>query len=83
MLPVLESEINGLFDYLDENLGECNETLELTLGFLSERNLNKQKPSRTQAETQAESPRLVKRARWYCDCEVLANVEDKWKQVMK
>jgi len=71
-LPTSESEIDALFEYLEENLDECDESLDLTSAFIAERSLPKQ-----------EIIGWLNENGGFCDCEVLANVEDKWEQMMK
>jgi hypothetical protein len=69
-LPAPKSEIKALFDYLDENVEDCDDTLRQTVEFVRERNL-------------PEEPiisRLNKHG-GFCDCEVLANVEDEYSQM--
>lgn len=69
-LPASESDIKTLFDYLDKQLEECDDTLRLTNEFIKERNLP-----------------VVEIVSWlnehggFCDCEVLANVEDEYNQM--
>lgn len=69
-LPAPESEIKELFNYLDENLDDCDDTLRQTTKFIKERNL----PEKEMVSWLAENG-------GFCDCEVLANVEDNWNQV--
>jgi hypothetical protein len=67
-LPVSKETLWALFDYLDEALADgCDHSLWLTEQFLSSHNIQ---------------PELV--IPWlgeyggFCDCEVLANVADRW-----
>jgi hypothetical protein len=71
-LPVSESEIKALFDYLDENLDECDDSLLKTTEFIKERDL----PEREMIAWLNENS-------GFCDCEVLANVEDNWNQMLR
>lgn len=72
-MPLKLADLKGLFDYLDEQLGEmdCDDTLRLTQQFLTDHNLS-----------------VVAISDWlatyggYCDCEVLANVEEKFEDVL-
>jgi hypothetical protein len=66
-LPMDKETFNELFDYLDERLGEgCDHTMNMTLDFLKEK----------------EVKNIDQVVEWlndkggYCDCEVLANVEE-------
>ncbi len=73
-MPISFSVLAELFDHLDVELGEqgCDHTSKITQQFLKERNLN-----------------LKKILSWleefggYCDCEVLANVEESWESEIK
>lgn len=66
-LPISVDKINELFDYLDEQLGEydCDDTLNLTVNFIEENSLPKDSLINWLNENGG-----------YCDCEVLANVEE-------
>lgn len=57
-----------LFNYIDETLeiNGCNDTLKYTKEFLENNNLPLE-----------ESIELIEENGGYCDCEVLANIEDK------
>ena len=68
-LPLPKPELAALFDRLDEVLREhdCDHTLRHTEGFLAERGL-----------AAASVVAWLRKAGGYCDCEVLANVEDQW-----
>ncbi|RSK42809.1 DUF2695 domain-containing protein [Hymenobacter perfusus] len=72
-MPVSLSNLKELFDYLDEQLGEeeCDDTLRLTHLFLQSRNL----PVANTSEWLATHG-------GYCDCEVLANVEEKFEKLL-
>ncbi|TGE20456.1 DUF2695 domain-containing protein [Hymenobacter aquaticus] len=72
-LPLPLTELKALFDYLDEQLGEtdCDDTLRLTQQFLESRNIPVA-PITAWLDTYG----------GYCDCEVLANVEEKFENVL-
>ena len=66
-LPMDKVTFNELFDYLDEKLGDgCDHTMTMTVDFLK----------------QKEIKNIDQVVEWlndkggYCDCEVLANVEE-------
>jgi hypothetical protein len=69
MMPISFSELGALFDYLDARLGEegCDHTARMTRTFLQKKNL----------EPETILPWLQESG-GYCDCEVLANVEESW-----
>lgn len=66
-LPMSIELFNELFDVLDERLAiqGCDDTLKITLEFLAEKSI----PASIAVE-------WMKEHGGYCDCEVLANVED-------
>jgi malonyl CoA-acyl carrier protein transacylase len=66
-LPISVDKINELFDYLDEQLGEydCDDTLNLTVNFIEENSLPKDSLISWLNENGG-----------YCDCEVIANIEE-------
>lgn len=64
-LPMSIENFIKLFDYLDENMDKCYDDLRLTVKFLKENNLLVDKVIEWLE---------IKGA--FCDCEVLANVED-------
>ena len=68
-LPLAKSDLAALFDRLDQRLtdNECDHTLRHTEAFLAERSLNA-----------ASVVPWLRESGGYCDCEVLANVEDEW-----
>lgn len=67
-LPVSLKQLEALFDYLDNKLSEegCNDTLQHTEHFAAE----------AQVPYEALKDWLATQG-GYCDCEVLANVEEK------
>lgn len=69
-LPVNREIFENLFDYLNEQLEEksCDDTNTLTAAFLTN---NKIKNIETTLDWLAENG-------GYCDCEILANVEEKF-----
>ena len=68
-MPISFNDLSALFDYLDVQLGNegCDHTPKLTKAFLEKRKLN----------TSLILPWLEEFG-GYCDCEVLANVEESW-----
>ncbi|MHC4462830.1 MAG: DUF2695 domain-containing protein [Planctomycetota bacterium] len=68
-MPISFKDLSELFNYLDEKLStnECNHTPIMTKIFLESKNLNTEKILSWLEEYGG-----------YCDCEVLANVEDSW-----
>lgn len=68
-LPTDKETFQKLFDHLDENLGDgCDHEMTLTIKFLEDKEINN----------------IDQLIDWlndnggYCDCEVLANVEEKF-----
>ena len=69
-MPISFADLSALFDYLDIKLGEegCDHTTRMTNTFLGKQSLK---------------PEII--LPWlqeyggYCDCEVLANVEESWR----
>ena len=68
-LPLPRADLAALFDHLDAELSEvgCDDTLRLTTRFLTERGLDVERVTG-----------WLRGAGGYCDCEVLANVEEQW-----
>lgn len=68
-LPMRLEIFQELFDYLDGNLGEgCDNDMTLTIRFLEEKKV----------ENVEHVIEWLNENGGYCDCEVLANVEDKF-----
>jgi len=71
-IPMPHQDLRDLFDHLDqESESGCDDTLRLTTAFLQKRGLDVE--------------RIVPWLRdhgGYCDCEVLANVEDKFGEII-
>lgn len=70
-LPMSIENFTNLFDYLDETMDECDDELSLTRQFLTENNL----PIDEVIE-------WLETNGGYCDCEVLANIEDLFEEVI-
>ncbi|MGB4811596.1 MAG: DUF2695 domain-containing protein [Methylophilaceae bacterium] len=68
-MPISLQDLDSLFNYLDEHLETegCDHTNNITCRFLASKHLNQEKIL-PWLETYG----------GYCDCEVLANVEDSW-----
>jgi hypothetical protein len=67
-MPISKSQLKELFDYLDSALAEgCDHTLRHSQVFL-----------RTHGYSEAIVVPWLGKYGGYCDCEVLANVEDRW-----
>lgn len=68
-LPLPDDQLQALFDMLDKELsaGGCDHTRRLTQRFLEQRGL----------PTEAVMSWLDNNG-GFCDCEVLANVEERW-----
>lgn len=66
-LPMPKPQLKPFFDYLDENLTEhgCNHTLLFTEQFAKAQNISFEVLKKWASDYGG-----------YCDCEVLANVED-------
>jgi hypothetical protein len=69
-LPMSREKFSALFNYLDEQLNDkaCDDSLKLTVSFLQSLKLDN-----TEEITQ-----WLTENGGYCDCEVLANVEEKF-----
>ena len=71
-IPMSHQNLSDLFDYLDSALVDgCDHTLRLTEQFLRKCNV----------DSQSVVPWLNEHG-GYCDCEVLANVEDKFAEII-
>jgi hypothetical protein len=66
-MPISREQLAGLFDHLDAAGEPCRHTLALTSAYLAAHGL----PQETILP-------WLGRYGGYCDCEVLANVEDHW-----
>ena len=67
-MPISKEQLKRLFDHLDGVLAEgCDHTLRLTETYL-----------RLQGLSEATIVPWLKEYGGYCDCEVLANVEERW-----
>ena len=71
-LPILKEKLQAFFDYLDQQLSEhdCDDTLRFTQEFAASHNL-------------AFEPikQWLGHLGGYCDCEALANVEEKYEDL--
>lgn len=72
-LPLPKPELKALFDFVDARLeaAGCDRTLAHTFAFLDERKLPREPVVRWLNEYGG-----------YCDCEVIANVEDAWGELV-
>lgn len=68
-MPISFKDLGALFNHLDEVFGRegCDHTLAITTAFLDRQSLNKEIIIPWLGEYGG-----------YCDCEVLANVEESW-----
>jgi hypothetical protein len=68
-LPLTKADLKALFDHVDSRLAEhgCDHTLVHTREFLTQRGL----PQETVVP-------WLREYHGYCDCEVIANVEEAW-----
>jgi len=67
-MPISKAHLAALFDHLDVSLGSgCDHTLRITRAYLQEHSL-------------PEGAIVLWLGEYggFCDCEVLANVEDQW-----
>jgi len=71
-MPLSKEDLRGLFEYLDtEGASGCDHTAKKTLSYLRSRSLD--------------SERIVpwlQELGGYCDCEVLANVEQQFEKIL-
>lgn len=72
-MPISKTDLRALFNYLDSSLQEedCDDSLTLTEAFLLERGLPIDQTKAWLAQYGG-----------YCDCEVLANVEDEFSEII-
>lgn len=71
-MPLSKEELRGLFDYLDsEEASGCDHTAKKTLSYLRSRSLD---PERIVP--------WLQELGGYCDCEVLANVEQQFEKIL-
>lgn len=72
-MPISKPDLKSLFDYVDHQLGQngCDHTLKATRFFLVQGNL----PEKRIVEW------LVEEGSG-CDCEVIANAEEKWGEIV-
>ena len=71
-MPLSKEDLRGLFEYLDsEEAPGCDHTAKKTLGYLRSRSLS---PERIVP--------WLQELGGYCDCEVLANVEQKFEEIL-
>ena len=72
-IPVSKTDLQELFDHLDVSLAEsCDHTFRFTTAFLERRKL----------DVQRVIPWLREHG-GHCDCEVLANVEDEFGDLIR
>ncbi|MBI5030555.1 MAG: DUF2695 domain-containing protein [Chloroflexi bacterium] len=71
-VPISGSDLKDLFAFVDKKLESagCDHTMRHTLAFLEQRNLAKERIIAWLAEHDG-----------YCDCEVIANVEEHWIEI--
>lgn len=71
-LPMDRKQFVALFEYLDKNLGEddCNNDMAMTLRFLKQ----------IQIEDRASIIQWFHDQGAYCDCEVIGNVEERFRE---
>jgi hypothetical protein len=71
-MPFSKDELQGLFEYLDSELASgCDHTAKKTLLYLSSRSLDSERILHWLQELGG-----------YCDCEVMANVEVKFEEIL-
>ena len=72
-LPLPKPTIKALFDAVDVGLSQtdCDHTLRHTIAFLQQHDLPQERVVAWLAEYGG-----------YCDCEVIANVEERWGEVV-
>lgn len=72
-MPLTKAELKALFDWVDDRLVRrgCDHTLRHTEEFLQSQGL-----SMTEVKT------WLREYGGYCDCEVIANVENEWGEIV-
>jgi hypothetical protein len=70
-MPLSKSDLKALLDYLDESGFSCDHSLMHTTEFLKARQLDSEKII----------PWLREHG-GHCDCEILANVEDEFRNIL-
>lgn len=72
-MPLKRAELKAMFDWVDQKLLEagCDHTLRYSEAFLQARHLPIE-----------EITNWLQEYGGYCDCEVIANVEDKWGEIV-
>ncbi|HEX8455832.1 MAG TPA: DUF2695 domain-containing protein [Pyrinomonadaceae bacterium] len=72
-IPLSKSELKQLFDWVNAKLEEagCDDTLKHSISFLRQHDI---------AEDGVVA--WLKEEGGYCDCEVIANVEDRWREIL-
>lgn len=72
-MPISKTDLRDLFNHLDSSLQEedCDDSLMLTEAFLDERHLPVDQTKAWLAQYGG-----------YCDCEVLASVEDEFSKII-
>ncbi len=71
-IPMPHQDLSDLFDHLDsEGAWECDHTLRVTTAFLQQRGLDVERIIAWLGEHGG-----------YCDCEVLANVEHEFSEIL-
>ncbi len=72
-MPLSKNDLANLFNYLDEKLGDesCDHSLRLTQAYIESKGLPFEKVKVWLAQYGG-----------YCDCEVLANVEEEFKGII-
>jgi len=70
-MPLSKSDLKALLDHLDESGSFCDHSLIHTTEFLKARSLDSEKII----------PWLREHG-GYCDCEILANVEDEFRNIL-
>jgi len=72
-LPMSKSELKQLFDCVDTELqgAGCDDTLKHSISFLEQQGMARDKVVA-----------WLKEEGGYCDCEVIANVEERWREII-